>query len=105
MLTDSQLEDLCKRMHVPLAGVFFKDELPKKLAYNQSYIINLENGHDDEGNENEGTHWTCMQVNKYPSGLIEPFFFDPFGAPPSEAVKKFVQDNCGKYLPYNKKRY
>jgi hypothetical protein len=38
----------------------------------------------ENGEENDGTHWTCMQVNKYPSGQIEPIFFDPYGAPPSE---------------------
>jgi len=32
----------------------------------------------ENGEENDGTHWTCMQVNKYPSGQIEPIFFDPY---------------------------
>ena len=44
-----------------------------------------------------------MQVNKYPSGQIEPIFFDPYGAPPSESIKKFVLDNTGKKLPYTEK--
>jgi hypothetical protein len=103
MLTDTQLEDLSKRMNIPLEMVCFKDELPNKIAYNKSYIINLDNSVDEEGNENEGTHWTCLQVNKYPDGKIEPFFFDPYGAPPSENIKKFVLDNTGKKLPYNTK--
>jgi hypothetical protein len=103
MLTDIQLKDLSKRMGIPLEKVCFKDELPKKIAYNRSYIINLDNSIDEEGNDNEGTHWTCLQVNKYPDGKIEPFFFDPYGAPPSESVKKFVLDNTGKKLPYNTK--
>jgi len=103
MLTDIQLKDLSKRMGIPLEKVCFKDELPKKIAYNRSYIINLDNSIDEEGNDNEGTHWTCLQVNKYPDGKIEPFFFDPYGAHPSESVKKFVLDNTGKKLPYNTK--
>ena len=53
--------------------------------------------------ENDGTHWTCLQVNKYPSGQIESIFFDPYGAPPSESIKKFVLDNTGKKLPYTEK--
>ena len=57
----------------------------------------------ENGEENDGTNWTCMQVNKYPSGQIEPIFFDPFGAPPSESIKKFVLDNTGKKLPYTEK--
>jgi len=103
MLTDDQLEQLCDKMQVPLAGVYFKDQLPHKLEYNVSYIINLENSENEEGEPNEGSHWTCLQVNKYPSGTIEPIFFDPYGAPPSEAIKKFVLTNCGKKLPYTTK--
>ena len=103
MLTDTQLEELSRKMDFPLAGVFFKDELPKKIEYNKAYIINLDDSIDENGEENDGTHWTCMQVNKYPSGQIEPIFFDPYGAPPSESIKKFVLDNTGKKLPYTEK--
>ena len=103
MLDDTQLKSLCGKMGVPLEFVGFKDELPKKLKYNRSYIINLDNTIDDEGEDNEGTHWTCLQVNQYPNGKIEPMFFDPYGAEPSQSIVKFVKDNCGKYLPYNKR--
>ena len=103
MLTDRQLTELCSKMNVPLETICFKDELPNKIAYNKAYIINLDNSIDEEGNESEGTHWTCLQVNKYPDGRIEPIFFDPYGAPPSENIKKFVMDNCGKKLPYTTK--
>lgn len=103
MLTDGQLKELSVKMEFPLVGVFFKDELPRILQYNTGYIINLDNSVDEEGNQNEGTHWTTLQVNKYPNGQIEPIFFDPYGAEPSESIKKFVKDNCGKYLPYTNK--
>lgn len=103
MLTDRQLTELCSKMKVPLETICFKDELPNKISYNKAYIINLDNSIDEEGNESEGTHWTCLQVNKYPDGRIEPIFFDPYGAPPSESIKKFVLDNCGKKLPYTTK--
>lgn len=103
MLTNEQLEDLAKRMNFKVEGVYFKNELPKKLKYNIGYIINLQNSEDEDGNDNDGTHWTALQVNKYPSGLIEPIFFDPYGAPPSESIKKFVKDGCGKHLPYTQK--
>ena len=82
MLTDTQLEELSRKMEFPLVGIFFKDELPKKIEFNKAYIINLDDSIDENGEENDGTHWTCMQVNKYPSGQIEPIFFDPYGAPP-----------------------
>ena len=103
MLSDDQLMQLSKKMNFSLEGVFFKDELPRKLKYNTSYIINLDNSVDEEGNDNEGTHWTCLQINKYPNGRIEPIFFDPYGAQPSENIKKCVRDTCAKYLPYTKK--
>ena len=103
MLTDTQLEELSRKMNFPLVGVFFKDELPKKLEYNKGYMINLDDSIDENGDENEGTHWTCLQVNKYPTGQIEPIFFDPYGAPPSESIKQFVLDNTGKKLPYTEK--
>ena len=103
MLTDVQITDLAKRMSIPLEGVYFKNELPRKLKYNRAYVINLQDSVDDEGKENDGSHWTCLQVQQYPDGKIEPFFFDPYGAPPSESIKKFVKDTCGKYLPYNTK--
>lgn len=103
MLTDEQIHHLGDAMDFKIEAICFKDELPKQLKYNTSYIINLENSVDEEGNQNEGTHWTCLQVNKYPTGLIEPIFFDPYGAPPSEAVKKFVTSNIHKDLPYTDK--
>ena len=103
MLTDSQIEDLAKKMSVPLAGVYFKDELPKKLEPNKSYIINLQDSETDDGKQNEGTHWTFLQVNETPKGQIEPIYFDPYGQPPSEAIKKAVQDSFHHYLPYTKK--
>lgn len=103
MLTDSQIKTLAKKMSVPLADVCFKDELPRKLEYNKSYIVNMENSLNDEGKENEGTHWVFLQVNKYPDGKIEPFYCDSYGVAPPEEIKKFIKDNTGKYLPYNTK--
>ena len=103
MLTDDQIVNLSKMMGFPLEGVYFKDELPKNLKYNTGYVINLQNSEDEDGEQNEGTHWTCLQVNKYPSGLIEALYFDPYGVSPPEAVKKFVKDGCGKNLPYTQK--
>lgn len=103
MLTDVQIKDLSQRMSIPLAGIYFKDELPKKLDYNKTYIINLQDSTDEDGELNSGTHWTFLQVNKYPNDKIEPMFFDPYGAPPSEAIKKAVKTTCGKYLPHTNK--
>ena len=103
MLTDDQLQDMCHRMKIPLEGIVFKDELPSKIKYNKAYIINLENEYDDEGRPNDGSHWTCLQVNKYDNGKIEPFYFDSYGMPPPESVKKAVLNTTGQKLPFNTK--
>lgn len=103
MLTDSQIIELCDKMGIPLEAVLFKDEMPKKIKYNKSYIINIEDSVDEEGKENDGTHWTCLQVNKYHNGKIEPFYFDSYGMPPPESIKKAVLNTCGQKLPFNTK--
>ena len=102
-LTDSQIKDLAKKMDIPLGGVFFKDELPS-LELNKFYMVNLEDSEDENGNQNTGTHWTCFQITKYPNGKIEKIYFDPYGAPPPEDVKKAVAEASGsKGLPYTEK--
>ena len=103
-LTDSQITELCKRMKIPLGGIVFKDELSSPLEYNKSYFVNLEDSHDEDGNENDGTHWTFLQLAKYPNGKIDKIFFDPYGAPPSENIKKVVKETTkSEGLPYTKK--
>ena len=98
MLTNFQLEDLSKKMDIPLKTICFKDELKEsgKLEYNKAYIINLQNEYDEDGKMNGGSHWTCFQVNKYPSGNICGVYHDSFGTAPPESVKEFV----GMDLPY-----
>lgn len=103
MLTDTQIIDLSKRMNIPLEGVYFKDELPKKLKTNKTYIVNLQDSVNDDGDDNNGTHWTFLQISETPKGQIYPFYFDPYGIDPPEIVKKRVQDNFKKFLPHSKK--
>ena len=104
MLTDTQIKELSKRMSIPLAGVYFKDELPNKIKPNMTYIINLEDSVDNEGNENEGTHWTMAQMQELPNGDKAPIYFDPYGKPPPERVKKVFCEASGfKSLPYTEK--
>ena len=103
-LTDSQIIDLSKRMNIPLAGVFFKDELIAPLEYNKAYIVNLQDSIDEDGNDNDGTHWTYLQLTKYENGKIEKIFFDPYGAPPSAIIKKVVEETTKtKGLPYTER--
>jgi len=103
MLTDTQIDDLAKRMSVPLAGCFFKDELPNKLEYNKVYIINLQDSETDDGEQNSGTHWTMGYIRETPKGQKQPIYFDPYGCPPPENVKKIFEKQCNMKCPYTEK--
>lgn len=98
-LTDVALRELCKRMEIPLADICFKDELPNKLEFNKAYIINLEDEYDEDGKKNGGTHWVCLQINKYPNGKTEGIYFDPYGVGKPSDVKKAVERTIGKNIP------
>jgi len=100
MLSNHQLWDLAGRMNIPLTFVGFKDQLKDEiLEYNKSYIINLDNEFDDEGNRNEGSHWTCFQINKDEKGKVQGIYMDSYGTIYPEAVKQFI----GRDIPYTTK--
>ena len=102
-LTDSQIIGLSKKMSIPLADVCFKDELESPLQYNKTYIINIEDSRDENGELNSGSHWVFLQCNKYPNDKIESIYFDPYGQPPPENIKLVVKQTTGKQgLPYTK---
>jgi len=95
-LSDIQIRDLAKRMSIPLADVCFKNELETPLEFNKCYIINIEDSHDGNGIENDGTHWTFLQCQKYPNEKIESIYFDSYGAPPPKFVIDCVEKTTGK---------
>lgn len=99
MLTNVQVESLAERMHIPLEPVVFKSELKDMvLKYNKSYIINLEDEFDEDGQKNSGSHYVAFQVNHYLDKADEFVYFDSYGcAPPNE-----VLDFCKvKAMPYS----
>ena len=100
-LTNIEIEELAKRLNVPLERCCFKTELDEEpLVYNRSYIINMEDEFDSNGVRNKGSHYTAFQVNKYVNGKIEPIYFDSFGvACPNEVLKFFKL----KSISYNTK--
>jgi len=102
MLTNYQITDIARRMGIPLAGVYFKDDLPDRLEFNKTYIINLQDSENDDGEPNQGTHWTALQINKT-KDKIEPIYFDSYGAPPPPHVKEAVKKVTKVNLPYTTK--
>jgi hypothetical protein len=100
MLTDDQIYDLAKKMDIPLERCCFKSELAdKKLKYNKSYIVNMQNELDEHGKPNEGTHYVCCQANKYPNGKISKIYFDSYGMPPPQEVEIFLGTG---FVPHSK---
>lgn len=104
MLTDQQIRELSIKMNFPLDEIIFKNQVPKKFKFNKAYIINLEDEFDEKGNLNCGSHWTCLQVNKYPNGNIQGMYFDSFGMPPPIDIIKTYQNTTNKtHMPHNTK--
>lgn len=103
MLTDTQINDLSQKMNIPLEGCFFKDELPSKLNVNKVYIINMEDSVDDDGNQNQGTHWTMAYIRETPNGKLQPIYFDPYGVSPPENVKNIIKKQTKLNCPYTHK--
>jgi len=89
MLTNFQLEDMCKYYNVPLLGVVMKNELPTTVK-DGNYILNLQSA--PEG----GSHWFPLTINGK-----ESFIMDSFGAPPVLEVEKYVKRRKGCRLGYN----
>lgn len=104
MLTDGQIKEIAPRMGIPLEWIGFKSDLPAVIKPNRSYIVNLDNETDLDGDNNEGTHWTCFQVMEYPNGKKEAIYFDSYGISPPEIVKAHIKKSFGiTYIPYSTK--
>lgn len=68
-----------------------KDELPKKISNNGSYVINT-----DEGFK-LGTHWQAiLSLKRFPHC----YFFDSFGKPPNNVFADFMRTGS-KAIMYN----
>ena len=90
MLSNFDLEDISKTYNVPLVSVCMKDELSNKVV-DGNYIINLQSS--SQGN---GSHWTGLIIENK-----DAFFFDSFGASPSQEIVDFVKKRKGCKLAFN----
>lgn len=88
MLTNKEVSEICKKINIPLVGVFSKNELPDFVKHG-GYIINLQDS--DKG---YGSHWVALSINK--TGKAE--YFDSFGFPAPNDVDEFLRNNG--FIPY-----
>ena len=72
-------------------------------VHNKIYIINLQDSETEDGDENNGTHWTMAYIRETPKKQIQPIYFDPYGCPPPEIVKKIVEKQTNLKCPYTTK--
>jgi len=66
-----------------------RDELKGKAKSNECLILNMD---DSNGN---GTHWTCLFVNKNRS-----YYFDSFGLPPPLEIVNYCSNGDRLYSTF-----
>lgn len=95
--TNIELEQMAKKLSIPLVGIFSKNDLPMLNNRKEgSYIINLEDDTDINGNYNNGTHWVCLYIEKDSA-----VYYDSYGIIFPRQVKEFCK---GLHLIYNHKQ-
>ena len=87
MLTNIQIESFCTQTMIQLVDVTMKNELPPHPMQG-NYIINLQSS-----TEGDGTHWTALLVRENMN-----YFFDSFGAPPSQEIVVFCAKTQNRIL-------
>lgn len=100
MLNNFQILELAPKMSIPLKGVYYKDELKlNDLEVGKSYVINLSDEKNENGEQNLGSHWTCLHIGKH-NGVITPVYFDSYGVAPPEDIKEIVKKRFNKKISY-----
>jgi hypothetical protein len=107
MITNFDIEELSKRLELPLLGIVNKDKLDTIEKQLGSYYINMQNY--DEG---EGTHWVYARLycdsdrdsdnddDEY--GIVKCLYFDPFGLDMPKEVEEYFKQF--KPIAYSKKQ-
>ena len=90
MLSNFDLEKICKFYKLPIVSISMKDELPSTIK-DGCYIVNMQSS--SQGN---GTHWVALFVYKFNA-----FYFDSFGGLPPNEIMKFVKKRNNCHLFYN----
>jgi len=102
MLTNFDIERICKKLDLPIVGVFSKNELyniPRKIG---SYYINLMDDDKVDGEGNNGSHWVFAKIysdaDREESDseddkprLVHALYFDAFGFGMPKSVSDFLK--------------
>ena len=91
MLSNFDIEKICKFYRLPLIAICMKNELPTKVKDGCYIIINMQSS-----TQGTGTHWVALYVHK-----SNAFYFDSFGALPPNEIMAFVKQRKGCHLYYN----
>ena len=106
MLSNFDIERICRKLELPIVGVFSKDKLPKKPQIG-SYYVNLQ-----DSNAGGGTHWVMFKIYSdderenskkgKKEHTIGALFFDSFGLDMPKEVSEFLTPF--KPIPYSNRQ-
>lgn len=80
-LSDTEINEICTKMYLPLNGIYFKDSLPEILKVG-FYIINLQS----QNSLGRGTHWTTFYFDGNKN-----IYYDSFGFPAPEETEERIE--------------
>lgn len=99
MLTNFDIEKLCRKLDLPLVGVFSKDELKNQPTEVGSYYINLMDSDKENEDGNNGSHWVYARIyydddesdsSEDSVVVCNAIYFDPFGFGMPKDVANFL---------------
>jgi len=95
MLSNFQITDICKKHHIPLQYVGYKDLIPKRKLKSYSAIINMDSSNPNDGNPS-GSHWIALIKR---DKLC--YYFDSFGFPAPKEITNYVIYLQPQHYAYN----
>lgn len=97
MLSNFEIEDICKKRNIKLNYCNFKDKLPNRKYKSFNGIINLDSSSPYDGNPS-GSHWTALIIKNRHA-----FYYDSFGIIYPQEVLNFCKFQNVKHLAYSTK--
>jgi hypothetical protein len=86
MLTNVEIENVCRSSKIKLNGCYLRDQLHGKIPKNGLTMINLDTTLDGNGDGVLGSHWVCV-ISDERSCLA----YDSFGAPACPEAEAFIR--------------